>query len=36
MQLKFLKGTLGLHFMGGGISSEAIRAETGCEALSSR
>ena len=22
MQLKFLKGTLGLHFMGGGISSE--------------
>ena len=36
LQLNFLRGTLGLHSKGGGVSNDAIRAETGCESLADR
>jgi hypothetical protein len=36
VQLTFLRGTLGLHANGGGVSNEVVRAETGCERLQDR
>ena len=36
VQLKFLRGTLGLHKNGSGVSNEVLRAEAGCERLGDR
>ena len=36
MQLKFLRGTLGLHKNGSGVANEVLRAEAGCERLCDR
>ena len=37
LQMRFLRGTLGLHTKGkGGVSDDAVRAETGCEPLRQR
>jgi hypothetical protein len=36
IQLKFLRGTLGLHKNGSGVANEVLRAEAGCERLSDR
>jgi hypothetical protein len=36
VQMSFLRGTLGLHANGSGVSDEAVRAETGSEPLASR
>jgi len=36
VQMVFLRGTLGLHSNGSGVSDDAIRAETGCERLRDR
>jgi len=36
VQLKFLRGTLGLHKNGSGVSNEVLRAEAGCERLCDR
>ena len=36
VQLKFLRGTLGLHKNGSGVANEALRAEVGCERLQDR
>jgi hypothetical protein len=36
VQLKFLRGTLGLHKKGSGVSNEVLRAEVGCERLRDR
>ena len=36
VQMAFLRGTLGLHEKGSGVSDAVVRAETGCEQLSSR
>jgi hypothetical protein len=33
VQLRFLRGTLGLHKKGSGVSNDVVRAETGCEPL---
>ena len=37
LQMRFLRGTLGLDPKGkGGVSDDAVRAETGCEPLEQR
>jgi hypothetical protein len=36
VQTVFLRGTLGLHANGGGVSNDVVRAEAGCEALADR
>ena len=36
VQLKFLKGVLGLHKNGSGVANEVLRAEAGCERLVDR
>jgi hypothetical protein len=36
VQTVFLRGTLGLHANGGGVSNDVVRAEAGCEALVDR
>jgi hypothetical protein len=36
VQMKFLRGTLGLHSKGSGVADEVVRAETGCERLRDR
>ena len=36
VQMTFLRGTLGLHANGSGVSDEVVRAETGSEPLASR
>ena len=36
VQLKFLRGTLGLHKNSSGVSNEVLLAEAGCERLSAR
>ena len=36
VQLKFIRGTLGLHKKGNGVANEATRAEVGCERLQDR
>ena len=36
VQLKFLRGTLGLHKNGSGVANEVLRAEAGCERLCDR
>lgn len=36
VQLTFLRGTLGLHANGGGVTNEVVRGETGCERLQDR
>jgi hypothetical protein len=36
IQMTFLRGTLGLHANGSGVSNEVIRAETGCERIQDR
>ena len=36
VQLKFLRGTLGLHKNGNGVSDAVLRAEMGCERLQDR
>ena len=36
VQLKFIRGTLGLHKKGSGVANEATRAEVGCERLQDR
>lgn len=36
IQTEFLRGVLGLHANGGGVSNDAIRAETGTEPLADR
>ena len=36
VQMKFLRGTLGLHKNGSGVTNEVLRAEAGCERLCDR
>jgi hypothetical protein len=36
VQLRFIRGVLGLHDNGSGVSNEITRAEVGCESLQSR
>jgi hypothetical protein len=36
VQMKFVRGTMGLHYNGSGVSDEALRAETGVERLKDR
>ena len=36
VQTNFLRGTLGLHDNGGGVSNDVVRAEAGCEPLADR
>jgi hypothetical protein len=36
VQMKFLRGTLGLHEKGSGVADEVVRAETGCERIRDR
>jgi hypothetical protein len=36
VQMKFLRGILGLHKNGSGVADEALRAEVGCEKLQDR
>ena len=36
VQTSFLRGTLGLHDNGGGVSNDVVRAEAGCEPLDDR
>jgi hypothetical protein len=36
VQLRFIRGVIGLHDNGSGVSNETIRAEVGCESLQSR
>ena len=36
VQMTFLRGTLGLHGNGSGVSDEMVRAEAGCERLQDR
>ena len=36
VQLRFIRGVIGLHDKGSGVSNEVTRAEVGCESLQSR
>ena len=36
VQLRFIRGMLGLHDKGSGVSNEVVRAEVGCESLQCR
>ena len=36
VQLRFIRGVVGLHDKGSGVSNESTRAEVGCESLQSR
>ena len=36
VQMKFLRGAVGLHKKGSGVADEVLRAEVGCERLEDR